>query len=164
MRTIVTDGITNQSWPVLGIAARTQEIETSVIPQANEMLQSYGVRLVRLGNFTISLSEQDQLELKKFRRDVSYTKLAGGFTQYGTGSVLLGIGEGASHSTDGGQGTLLGAGLGIGNLIGMVGAGAAAQSTANPIKEPETKTRFCSSCGSPAVEQAVFCSSCGHHL
>ena len=163
IRSNVTTHITDDHWSVLGLSAHTDRIESEIVPAVNAKIADYGLQLVRLGNTTISLSAEDQAALKNFRRDVGYTKLAGGFTQYGAGKALLGIGEGAAH--DGGnQNTLLGAGLGIGGLLAGVASAPATPQGTPPSTATGPSAAFCAECGTQAATEAKFCIACGHKL
>jgi membrane protease subunit (stomatin/prohibitin family) len=177
IRANVTRHIMDDHWSVLGLSAHTDTIEQEIVPAVNEKLTAYGIVLVRLGNLTISLSDEDQATLKNFRRDVGYTKLAGGFAQYGAGKALLGIGEGAANGNAGNA--LLGAGLGIGGLFGAVVPGAVSQpaapaaaaaptapatmTAASESTPAATAARFCGNCGT-AAEGGKFCTNCGSKL
>jgi membrane protease subunit (stomatin/prohibitin family) len=180
LRTGVTAQIVRNGWPILGIAARTDDIETATLAAVQAQVSSYGVQIVRMGNFTISIDEKDEATLKNFRRDVSYTKLAGSFTQYGAGEALRGIGEGAATGQAGaGNAALLGIGLGLGNIVGGAATGAAPQTpvapqtppaqappaaaaaTAGAATEGNAAAHFCSACGSALAGGAHFCANCG---
>ena len=63
-------------------------------PTFRRALTPYGVKITRLGNVTISLKPEDEQTLKGLRKDAAYTRLAGGFREYGVGAALKGIGEG----------------------------------------------------------------------
>ena len=97
LRTDVTSHIVSSGWPILGIAAHTEEVERETIQKVQDYINTYGLQIVRLGNFTISIKEEDEETLKTFRKDVQYTKLAGGFQQYGAGEAMLGVGKGAAE-------------------------------------------------------------------
>ncbi len=176
-RTDVVGHITKEAWPILGIAAHNAEIEQATISTVTTHVQTYGVQIVRMGNFTISIKEEDETTLKNFRRDISYTKLAGGFQQYAAGEAMLGVGQGAAQG--GGavmQPALLGVGLGMGQNMAAMQGSAMAGSGAVQVRctscnalNPET-AKFCAGCGTalalPAPQVAsggVFCSSCGIH-
>ncbi|HMK84471.1 MAG TPA: SPFH domain-containing protein, partial [Steroidobacteraceae bacterium] len=103
LRTGVVRKLTAEKWPVLGIAARTGEIESALLGDVQASLVPYGVKITRLGNVTISLTPEDEQTLKGLRKDSAYTRLAGGFREYGVGAALKGIGEGAAAG--GGPGT-----------------------------------------------------------
>src|ERR1700730_17882014 len=174
LRTDVTSAIVSQGWAILGIASHTEEIEKDTIDKVQASIGTYGVQILRLGNFTISIKEEDEETLKGLRKDVAYTKLAGGFQQYAAGEALLGVGEGASQGGGALPPALLGIGLGMGqNVAGAQGqqmaAGGAIQvrcgncNTLNP-----ESAKFCSSCGQPLAAPApapagaiVKCPECG---
>lgn len=191
-RTDVVAHITEQRWPILGIAAHNDDIEQETISRVQTHIQTYGIQIVRMGNFTITLKEEDEAILKNYRRDIAYSKLAGGFQQYAAGEALLGVGQGASKG-DGGatMPALLGLGLGMGGQMmgyqnqGMQGG----QATAPQVRcshcnalNPEA-AKFCSGCGQPMVVAAPatatmecpschatnaagahFCASCGYNM
>ena len=144
----VVTHINASAWPILGIASHNSEIEDEVIDGARAVLSDYGLQVARMGNFVISIKPEDEEALKKYRRDVQYTKLAGSFQAAAAGEAVEGIGEGAAKGGGAGGAAVIGAGLNLG--AGMV-AGSAAQ-----VK--------CASCGAMNVNDAKFCSNCGHAL
>jgi membrane protease subunit (stomatin/prohibitin family) len=165
-RTDVVTHIASNEWPILGIASRSDAIEQETLGKVQAAVAPYGVQIARMGNFTISLDPKDEDTLKNYRRDVSYTKLAGGFQQYGAGEALRGIGEGAAKGDGGGNAALLGLGVGLGNIIAGVGAtpsggggGAAAAGAA-----ASTQALACPKCGATHAAGAKFCPSCGSPL
>src|SRR5438445_297973 len=78
LRTDVVSHVVSQNWPILGIAARTQEIEQETLQKVQGYISSYGLQIMRLGNFTISIKEDDEETLKRYRKDAQYSRLAGG--------------------------------------------------------------------------------------
>ncbi len=142
----VVSHIDAQSWPILGIAARNAEIEQEVIEGASSVLATYGLQVGRMGNFVISIKPDDEEALKKYRRDVQYTKLAGSFQAAAAGEAVEGIGEGAAKG--GGGAAVIGAGLGLG--AGLVA--------------PVSVQRACPTCGAMNAAVSKFCSNCGHAL
>src|SRR5438105_13150667 len=90
MRTEITTQIVRNGWPVLGLSAYTPDIEQAVIAAANEQLQTYGVVIVRMGNFDINLADEDESNLKALAKDSAYSKMAGSFGEYARGEALLG--------------------------------------------------------------------------
>ncbi len=153
LRTDVVRHIVSQNWPILGIAAHTAEIEQETLSGVQTYVGSYGIQIVRLGNFTISIKEADEEALKKYRRDVQYTRLAGGFQQYSVGQALQGVGEGAAQGGGTTGPAILGIGLGLGQqAVGQPAAPAA------PVQVR------CGACGALNVESARFCSGCGRPL
>ena len=149
----VVSHITAQGWPILGISAHNGDIEQEVIARAQAVLESYGLQVARMGNFTVSIKPDDEQSLKKYRRDVQYTKLAGSFQAAAAGEALEGIGEGAAIGGGAGSPALIGAGLNLG--AGMT----------NPAPSAPLKVQVrCTSCGTLNDEGAKFCSACGHPL
>ncbi|MHB8572930.1 MAG: SPFH domain-containing protein [Candidatus Dormibacteria bacterium] len=152
-RTDVVAHITQQQWPILGIAAHNDDIEAATLDKVQSFVVTYGLSIVRMGNFTISIKEEDEESLKKYRRDVQYTKLAGGFQQYSVGAALQGVGEGAAEGGGATSPAILGVGLGLGGMV----TGAAGQAASGA---PQVQVR-CPGCGALNAEAARFCSSCG---
>ncbi len=154
-RDAVTSHIVQNNWPILGIASRTSVIESDTLGQVQGQIGTYGMSIVRMGNFTISIKDEDEATLKNYRRDIQYTRLAGGFQQYGAGEALRGIGEGAAKGGGGlDNPAVLGIGMGLGGLVNQ-GAGGAG---------PAQVQVRCPKCGTLNPESAKFCSSCGQNL
>lgn len=174
LRTGFVRKLTGEKWPVLGLAARTQEIETALLGDVQASLVPYGITITRLGNVTISLKPEDEHTLKELRKDRAYTRLAGNFREYGVGAALKGIGEGAAAG--GGSGpAALGVGLGLGGVVAGIGAipnpgagggGAGGQPTAPPTPAPTGggTTVECPSCHAQNAPGGKFCASCGSAL
>jgi membrane protease subunit (stomatin/prohibitin family) len=182
LRTGVVRKLTAEKWPVLGIAARTADIEAALLADVQAALTPYGVKVTRLGNVTISLKPEDEQTLKGLRKDTAYTRLAGGFREYGVGAALKGIGEGAAAGGGGNGAAALGVGLGLGGIVGGIGIppsgsggalgggaalrpgpaggaggpGAAGMAAAGAL--------ICASCQAPNAPGAKFCASCGTAL
>jgi membrane protease subunit (stomatin/prohibitin family) len=172
LRTGVTRKLTAEKWPVLGIAARTGEIESALLTDVQEPLAPYGVKITRLGNVTISLNPDDEKTLKELRKDSAYTKMAGGFREYGVGAALKGIGAGAAAGGGGGT-AALGVGMGLGGIVAGIGAvasptGGAAPGASGPGPgagpAPGGGGLTCGSCQAANPPGAKFCASCGTPL
>jgi membrane protease subunit (stomatin/prohibitin family) len=167
IRTGVVRKLTAEKWPVLGLAARTGEIETALLSDVQEPLAPYGIHITRLGNVTISLKPEDEQTLKGLRKDTAYTRLAGGFREYGVGAALKGIGEGAATGNGGGT-AALGVGMGLAGVVAAVGT-APPQAAAVPAivcgschASNPPGARFCSGCGTAlAAPKVVHCTQCG---
>ena len=191
LRTDVVTHIVTQGWPILGIAAHTEEVEQETIAKVQDFINTYGLQIVRLGNFTISIKEEDEATLKNFRKDVSYTKLAGGFQQYASGEAMLGVGQGAAQGGGALPPALLGLGLGMGqNIAGQQGQAVAAggsiqvrcgncsalnpetakfcascgRALAAPAPAPTGSTVHCTNCGTENAATAKFCANCGANM
>src|SRR5258708_5420919 len=145
-RTDVVAHITNERWPILGIASQNAVIEQETLAAAAKVLDSYGISVARMGNFVISIKPEDEETLKKYRRDVQYTKLAGSFQGAAAGEAMEGIGEGAAKGGEGSAPAVV-AGMGLG------GTGVSAARAAATAPRPE--------CGTQSAGGAKFCPSCG---
>jgi membrane protease subunit (stomatin/prohibitin family) len=155
LRTDVVSHVVSQNWPILGIAAHTEEIEKETLQKVQGYIASYGLQIMRLGNFTISIKEEDEDTLKRYRRDAQYSRLAGGFQQYSVGEALQGIGEGAAQGGGASNPAVLGIGLGLGGMVTGAGQTVAAGG--------QVQVR-CGNCGTLNAENAKFCSNCGQTL
>lgn len=159
LRTDVVERIVANGWPILGITAHTDDLERETLAAVQSQVAPYGLQIVRMGNFTISLTDEDQKLLKDYLRDATYTKLAGGFTQYGVGEALRGIGEGAAKGSSAAESpALLGIGVGLAGLLGGA-AGIGRMPAAAPANGP-----LCPKCGSAEAVGAKFCADCGTAL
>lgn len=195
IRDDVAELLVKKKWPLLDVTsgAYTEEIETEVISGAKEHIDGYGLTVVRLGNFNIGIKPEDEQTLKKFSKDVAYSRVAGGFQQYAAGAAMLGAGEGMAKgggAGGGGNPALGGAGLGVGfgmaqmfmgqqgqqqqqapqaAAAGAAGAAAAAPSlvTCPACNAQVPQGKFCANCGQelPAAQAGPkFCSNCGKPL
>lgn len=162
-RTVLVGDITAQNWPIMGLAARTPQIEQETLAAAQQVVQPYGLQIARLGNFTVTIKPEDEETLKRYLAQVQYAKLAGGLQQAAAAEALEGIGEGAAH---GGGGTGAGAAaLGVGLAAGQLIQNQPPQSAAPAVPAaPATGTIYCSACGAPSPNTAKFCASCGAAL
>jgi membrane protease subunit (stomatin/prohibitin family) len=151
------------------------------VAAANQQLSSYGVQVIRMGNFDINLSAEDEAQLKTLAKDTAYSRLAGSFQQYASGEMALGAGEGMAQGGGAVSGAFLAAGMGVGGQAaapaqpgpppppgtGFAGGGAgyAAQSQGT-VNCPSCQTenpagaKFCSSCGTSLAPPTVKCPNC----
>lgn len=172
LRTGVVRKLTAEKWPVLGIAGRTAEIESALLADVQAPLAPYGVTITRLGNVTISLNPADEETLKGLRKDAAYTRLAGGFREYGVGAALKGIGEGAATGNGGGA-AVLGVGMGLGGIVAGLAATPGAAPPPGPLPggggapppgAPAGSGPVCGGCHAANPPGAKFCASCGSAL
>jgi len=169
-------------WPLLDVTsgAYTEEIEKDVLSGMDVHVSSYGLKIVRLGNFEIAIDEADAANLKRLYTDAAYLRTVGGvqaYQQFAAGKAMLGAGEGMAKGGggEGGGGPLMGgAGLGVGlGLAQMLvqdhrGGTALAPATPGVVCAKCGKSvppgKFCSSCGAELATQApavATCASCG---
>jgi membrane protease subunit (stomatin/prohibitin family) len=113
----IAELLVKKRWALLDVTsgAYTEEIETEVIGGVKPHVDTYGLTVVRLGNFHVSIKEEDEATLKKFSKDVAYSRMAGGFQQYAQGQAMLGASEGmAKGGGPGSDGAMAGMGMGMG--------------------------------------------------
>lgn len=154
----IAELLVKKKWPLLDVTsgAYTEEIEQEIISGVKAHVDQYGMQIVRMGNFHVSIKEEDEATLKKLSKDVAYSRLAGGFQNYAQAQAMLGAAEGMAKGGDAGGAALQGAGLGVG--FGM----ASMFTQARPPAPVAQAGSFCPNCGSPA--SGKFCSNCGQAL
>ena len=131
IRDRIAELLVKKKWPLLDVTsgAYTEEIEQEVIAACKVHIDNYGLSIIRLGNFVVSIKDEDEKNLKKLYTDAAYVRMAGGmggYQQFAAGKAMMGAGEGMAKgggSGGGGGGALLGgAGLGVGfGLANMFG-------------------------------------------
>ncbi len=114
-------------WPLLDVTsgAYTEEVEKDVLEGLTAHAESYGIRIVRLGNFVVAMDEEDADNLKRLYTDAAYLRTVGGvgnYQQFAAGKAMLGAGEGMSKGGGVGEGGA-GGGGGGGGLLGGAGLG-----------------------------------------
>jgi membrane protease subunit (stomatin/prohibitin family) len=186
MRTEVTQQIVRNAWPILGLSAYTPEIETTVIEAGNGQLGPYGLSIIRMGNFDVNISDDDEAQLKSLAKDTAYSRLAGSFQQYASGEMMKGAGEGMAKGGGGTGGAFVAAGLGLGGQAAAPqpagpppppapgfagggpgfagGPGGGAGGTGSTGGQAQAGTVECPNCHSSNPGGAKFCSSCGTAL
>ncbi|GEN11138.1 Membrane protease subunit, stomatin/prohibitin family, contains C-terminal Zn-ribbon domain [Myxococcus fulvus] len=112
----IAELLVKKRWPLLDVTsgAYTEEIETEVIGGLKPHVDDYGLTVVRMGNFHVSIKEEDEATLKKLGKDVAYSRLAGGFQQYAQGQAMLGAAEGMAKGGESSGNALGGMGMGMG--------------------------------------------------
>src|SRR5262249_25750513 len=73
----------------------------------------------RLGNLDINLDEDDNDRLKKLAGDTAYSRLAGGYLQAAQAEMVPGAGQGMAQGGAAVSPVFLGAGLGLGQNMGV---------------------------------------------
>lgn len=185
IRDRIAEMVVKQNMPLLNVtsAAYTEEIEQLVVDGCKPHLDPYGMRVVRLGNFEVSMKDEDDATLKALFKDAAQIGMVGGvanYQQFAAGKAMMGAGEGmAKGGGDGGNNPMLGgAGMGIG--FGMASMfqqqaqhqpppqqqapapqGGVGQLTCAKCGAKTNPGKFCSECGAPLAEKKQFCSECG---
>ena len=163
--------LVKKRWPLLDVTsgAYTEEIEQEVLAGVKPHVDTYGVQVVRLGNFTISIKEEDEATLKKLSKDAAYSRLAGGFQQYAQGQAMLGAAEGMAKGGGSDGGMLQGAGLGVGFGMAQMFQNQAYQQPPHiqqppmpPAGAPVQAQATCPNCGTPG--SGKFCGNCGQPM
>ena len=167
MKDRVGEQIVKNKWPLSEVisAHYTQEMEQEVLAGLRSYTDNYGLKIVGLDNFQISIKEEDSEALKKFRKDMAYSRMAGGFQNYAQGQAMLGAAEGMAKGGGGADGAMQGMGMGMG--MGMASMFANSQQRAPQpapaaAPAPAPGQVFCSSCGTPGTGK--FCAQCGSAL
>jgi membrane protease subunit (stomatin/prohibitin family) len=108
--------LVKKKWPLLDVTsgAYLEEMETEILAGLKPHVDSYGLTIVRMGNFHVSIKPEDEATLKKLSKDVAYSRLAGGFQQYAQGQAMLGASEGMAKGGGGSDGAMQGMGMGMG--------------------------------------------------
>jgi membrane protease subunit (stomatin/prohibitin family) len=184
----IAELIVKHNWPLLKVTsgAFTEEIEEEVLKGVVRHVEPYGVQIARIGDFHIAIKDEDADTLKKFAKDVAYSRMAGGYQQYAAGQAMMNPNSGAGGAMAMGAG--LGAGMGMGQVMahqmaqpqqttyppGMGGAPApvaAPAQAAAQVKCPKCFAlgtgKFCAECGGPlpaAAPAKKFCANCGNEL
>src|SRR5262249_24104953 len=84
IRDRIAELLVKKKWPLLDVTsgAFTEEIEEEVVAAVKRHIDSYGVTVVRLGNFVVAIREEDEENLKKLYTDAAYVRMAGGLQGY----------------------------------------------------------------------------------
>ncbi|MCP4599793.1 MAG: SPFH domain-containing protein [Proteobacteria bacterium] len=175
--------VVKQKWPLLDVVsgAYTEEIEQTVLEGVKKHVDHYGVRIVQMGNFVVTIKDEDEKNLKKLYTDAAYVRMAGGmqgYQQFASGKAMMGAGEGMAQGgggggEGGGNSMLGGAALGVGfGMAGMMQQQAAAPPQPSQpnqgYPQGQQQTGQAGSlqgaptpAGQPSEGAGVTCSECG---
>ncbi len=191
IRDRVAELCVKKKWPLLDVCsgAYTEEIEQEVIAGMRQHVESYGIEVMRIGNFNLIMKEEDEKRLNKIFDNAAYMNMAGGiqgYQQMAAASAMMDAGEGMKQGGGAGGGAMLaGAGLGVG--FGMAnqfqGAmqyqqpqqpqqpppgipptqpGGAAAVKCEKCQKMVAPGKFCAECGATmAAAGPKFCGGCG---
>ncbi len=186
----IAELVVKENWPLTKVCsgAYTEELEKGAIEGVREHIESYGVEIIRFGDFTLKMDPKDQERLDKMLERAAYINMTGGlagYQQFAQAEMMLNAGEGMKKGGGGGGGAMQGAGLGMGfamagqmmNNMHQVNM----QQQQQPTPQVQTPTgnqmgkvqcgscnaqvnpgKFCAECGKP-MEAAgpKFCTNCG---
>ncbi len=163
MRQFVTTQVVRNQWPVVSLSAYTAEIEQGAIEAANGYLAAYGLSIRQLGNFDISVMEEDLARLKNLTRDVKYAGMAGGYSEFARTEMMRGAAQGMAEGEGGAQMPMIIAGMGAGQMMGQgpPPGGGSVPETPQMVPNKETSTHECEGCKAEVADGAKFCPSCG---
>jgi membrane protease subunit (stomatin/prohibitin family) len=172
VRDRIAELLVKNKWPLLDVTsgAYTEELEKDVILGLDTHVASYGLDIVRLGNFVVAIDEQDAANLTRLYTDAAYLRTVGGvdsFQRFAAGKALMGAGEGMAKGGGGGAGgeaaaggLLGGAGLGVGiGLAQML----VRDAHGGQALAPAAAGVVCAACGA-VVNPGKFCAACGKEL
>lgn len=117
--------IVKKKWPVADVTsgAYTSDIETETIKQVHPHVESYGVEIVRFGDFTISMGQEGRDAIARYRERFAYVDRISqnpqGYQQFAQAEMMLGAAEGMTKGGGATGNALAGAGIGLG--FGMAG-------------------------------------------
>lgn len=182
--------IVKQNWPLMRVTsgAYTSEIEAETLKEVRKHIDTYGVEIMRFGDFTVGMDAKDRERLDKLVERAAYINMTGGlqgYQQFAQAEMIMNAGEGMKLHGGGAAGNAM-AGAGIGLGFGMAGQmmgmmqpgmgqqpapvqtpvasqmGAARQVTCSSCNAQVAPGKFCASCGKPlAAPGPKFCSNCG---
>lgn len=117
--------LVHKQLPLLTVTsgAINDEVEAEVIEGVKAHIGGYGMRVVRLGNFVVSIKDEDEATLKGLYKDSAQLRMAannagslGAYQQFAAGKAMMGAGDAMSSGGGGGGDNpmVTGAGLGVG--------------------------------------------------
>lgn len=152
-REIISNHITNDKWDILGIASKTDDLSSEIIPQTKEYLLNYGIEVTQLGNLTVTLKPEDETTLKEMRRNIAYNNTP----NLADTAVKMGAATGLENSS--GDASVAGAGIAAGIGFGMMN-----NMMNQNNKTQQTQMIVCKNCQTENPANAKFCSNCGSSL
>lgn len=117
IRDQISSLLVHEQIPLLNVTsgALNKKIEGETLTAVQPLLADYGIKIARIGNFVISIKEEDELTLKSLYKDAAQIKMVGGLQNYqqlAMGKAMMSAGENGGNG--GSNPVLAGAGLGVG--------------------------------------------------
>jgi membrane protease subunit (stomatin/prohibitin family) len=151
MKDGVAELIVKQNWPLMKVTsgAYTEEIETTTLAGVRKDIEPYGVEIMRFGDFSIQMDQNDKDRLDKLVDRMAYVNGMGSvnggmaaYQQLAQAEMMMGAAEGMKDGGGGGGTALQGAGIGMG--FAMAGNMANSMGAASAQKPAETKEQLMS--------------------
>jgi membrane protease subunit (stomatin/prohibitin family) len=106
LRTIkdaIAELIVKQEWPLLKVTsgAYTEEICEEAVRRSGPHIGKYGLEIVHLANFHVSIKEEDSQRLKKLAETGAMSRMAGGYQNYAMGEAMMRGGSGGGGGSGG---------------------------------------------------------------
>ncbi|CAN5798587.1 SPFH domain-containing protein [soil metagenome] len=142
MKDDIAELIVKQNWPIMKVTsgAYTDEIETSTLGKLRKEIESYGIELIRFGDFSIGMDQADKDRLDKLVERFAYVNASGGmagYQQLAQAEMMMGAAEGMKKGGDGGGAAFQGAGIGM--CFAMAGQMGGMMGNASAQKAPESR-------------------------
>jgi membrane protease subunit (stomatin/prohibitin family) len=144
MKDGVAELIVKQDWPLMKVTsgAYTEEIETSTLANVRKNIEPYGVEIIRFGDFSVTMDQNDKERLDKLVDRMAYVSGMGStpggiaaYQQLAQAEMMMGAAEGMKQGGDAG-GAMQGAGIGLGfamaGQMGQMMGGAKAPAAPGP--------------------------------
>jgi len=173
----IAELVVKEGWPLTKVCsgAYTEELEKAAVEGVREHIESYGVEIIRFGDFTLKMDPKDQERLDKMLEKAAYINMTGGlggYQQFAQAEMMLNAGEGMKKGGGGGGGAMQGAGLGMGFAMagqmmnGMQQNNVQHQQQQAPVNTPTSNQMNKVTCGgcNAQVNPGKFCAECGKTL
>lgn len=142
------------------------ELQAAVLDQIKGEVDRYGLHIVQLGNFVLSISDEDKAELNKRNMAIADDQrrmemaTSPNYMVVAQAEMMRGAGQGMAKGGEGAGGALAGMGMGMG--MGMANM---FQQQQRPMaaSQPQFQQVTCPSCGQSSAP-GKFCNQCGQPL
>ncbi|HUJ63463.1 MAG TPA: SPFH domain-containing protein [Kofleriaceae bacterium] len=152
MKDGIAELIVKQNWPLMKVTsgAYTEEIEQTTLGAVRKDIEPYGVEIMRFGDFSITMDQNDKERLDKLVDRIAYVTGMGNapggmaaYQQLAQAEMMMGAAEGMKQGGDAG-GAFQGAGVGLGfamagNMSQMMAGAQARPAAAAP---PESRDQI----------------------
>lgn len=151
------------------------ELSDAVLKQVQPEVAAYGMEIVRFGNFTLSISDEDKAQLNKLNvalaDDQRRMQMAADprMAQLAQIEMMRGAGQGMAKGGEGAGAAMAGIGMSMGmgmmnNMFQQPAGHAAPQGVTCPsCGQQSAPGKFCNQCGKPLAPPTIKC-SCGAEL